>query len=167
MSLCCSSEKEILQKLPEINFDICRWEQPKIYQKRGHFLFALRIKDYFIFGSQLHERICYQLWNHSSGIFRLITALGWEYAILCVAGLVLTCIAFGCLMRPLESGQTSSSKVKSFFLKMCSSSFFSRRRMKKQKKKSLLHSRTELQERSQQQQKMEKLKMDISSFHLR
>jgi len=40
----------------------------------------------------------------------LITALGWEYAILIVAGLVLTCIAFGCLMRPLESSQASASK---------------------------------------------------------
>jgi MFS family permease len=40
----------------------------------------------------------------------LITSLGWEYAILIVAGLVLTCIAFGCLMRPLESSQASASK---------------------------------------------------------
>jgi len=40
----------------------------------------------------------------------LITALGWEYAILITACLVLTCIAFGCLMRPLESSQASASK---------------------------------------------------------
>jgi len=40
----------------------------------------------------------------------LITALGWEYAILITAGLVLTCIAFGCLMRPLESSQASAAK---------------------------------------------------------
>ena len=42
---------------------------------------------------------------------RLITALGWEYAILITACLVLTCIAFGCLMKPLESTQASNSKV--------------------------------------------------------
>jgi len=40
----------------------------------------------------------------------LITALGWEYAILITACLVLSCIAFGCLMRPLESSQASASK---------------------------------------------------------
>jgi len=40
----------------------------------------------------------------------LITALGWEYAILITACLVLTCIAFGCLMKPLESTQASNSK---------------------------------------------------------
>lgn len=38
----------------------------------------------------------------------LITQFGWKYAILITACLVLTCIAFGCLMRPLEN--TTSKK---------------------------------------------------------
>ena len=41
--------------------------------------------------------------------FRLITALEWEYAILVTGGLVLSCCAFGCLMRPLESSQAKAS----------------------------------------------------------
>ena len=41
--------------------------------------------------------------------FRLITALEWEYAILVTGGLVLSCCAFGCLMRPLESSQAKAN----------------------------------------------------------
>ena len=41
--------------------------------------------------------------------FRLITALDWEYAILVTGGLVLSCCAFGCLMRPLESSQAKAN----------------------------------------------------------
>ena len=135
------------------------------------------MKDYF-FRSQLHD-VCdhlfrikshhwdesVQIWSH---LFRLITALGWEYAILIVAGLVLTCIAFGCLMRPLESSQASASKVNNPFLKMCCSPpiFSFLRRTNNQKKKSHSHWATESQQGSQHQ-RMEKLKMDISSFHPR
>jgi hypothetical protein len=42
---------------------------------------------------------------------RLITHLGWRHSIIIVGGLVLTCIIFGCLMRPLES-MTEASKVR-------------------------------------------------------
>ena len=41
--------------------------------------------------------------------FRLITELDWEYAILVTGGLVLSCCAFGCLMRPLESSQAKAN----------------------------------------------------------
>jgi len=37
----------------------------------------------------------------------LITKLGWEYAIFITGCIVLTCILFGCLMRPLETNQSS------------------------------------------------------------
>jgi len=41
----------------------------------------------------------------------LITALDWEYAILVTGGLVLSCCAFGCLMRPLESSQAKKEEL--------------------------------------------------------
>jgi len=41
----------------------------------------------------------------------LITALEWEYAILVTGGLVLSCCAFGCLMRPLESSQAKKEEL--------------------------------------------------------
>jgi len=41
----------------------------------------------------------------------LITALDWEYAILVTGGLVLSCCAFGCLMRPLESSQAKREEL--------------------------------------------------------
>ena len=73
------------------------------------------------------SQLCDESFQFWSQLFRLITALGWEYAILITACLVLSCIAFGCLMRPLESSQASASKVKNpvVLLKMsCWLSFF-------------------------------------------
>ena len=42
----------------------------------------------------------------------LIQHFGWEGAMLITSGLILNCIAFGCLMRPIQSTTTTGENNK-------------------------------------------------------